>query len=120
MPTHSPAVDRDRLLTQAVAQKHGALRDLTCATTHSMQSIELSKRPRSMKTTTQEGCKTCWASMQYTVAFDAVDASHATMIYCVASGVMAGFMQAWQHVSPPKQSTIQCQPKPPQKGSGSL
>jgi len=68
MPTRSPAVDRDRLLTQAVAQKHGALRYFTFKTMHNMQSIELDKRTHNMKTATQEGRKSCWAAMQYTVA----------------------------------------------------
>ena len=104
---HNPATDGHRLLTHAVAPKHGTLRCLTYATMHNMQ-IELDQCIHDMKTATQEGRKTCWAAMQYAEAFDAVDAVHATMISCAASGVMAGFTHAWGGVSPPRQdSTIQ-------------
>ncbi len=121
MQIHSPAVGRDRLLTQAEARKHGALKYPTGATMHNTQSIEVDRHPCVMKTATQEGCKTCWATMQYAVGFSAMDASHAVLVHCPVSKEMAGFMQAWEQASPSKQdSTIQCQPKPPQKGSGSL
>jgi len=109
------------LLTHAVSPQHGVLRYLTYTTMHKMQSIELDQRTHNMKTATQEGRKSWWAAMQYAVAFSAVDASHAVLVHCPASKDMAGFMQACKQVSPSKQdSTIQCQPKPPQKGSGCL